>query len=370
MRLAIIDHVGNPGGGSRMLRALLPAMKALRPDCEITYYANFRSLKREGVMVELKASGIKLRKLRSVFFSNVYLFGSNKLGNLFKLLQRRFLKNVSFLPVFLTGALDREIGGFASEFDVIYFPWPYFIRSLNIKTPTVATFHDFNFRYYFSASGWHVWDLEFLNKEIPRWIEQSHPIVSTHFMHEELLKFYPQITKKVHVIHLAPMSMVNEINFNEAKSIVQKMGIAEDYILYPTNLAVHKNIGALLSAFYHLREKGYKLRLILTGEGTENIQGKACSIGLERNYPQGDVLGLGYVTHDQIDSLIQCARVVVSTSLYEAGNGPGLDAWAKGVPVAMSNIPAFLSISKFTMFKQKLLSLTLQSKSPKKLQKF
>lgn len=51
--------------------------------------------------------------------------------------------------------------------------------------------------------------------------------------------------------------------------------------------------------------------------------------------------GLGYVSNEQIDALIQCARVVVSTSLYEAGNGPGLDAWGKGVPVAMSDIPSF-----------------------------
>jgi glycosyltransferase involved in cell wall biosynthesis len=43
-----------------------------------------------------------------------------------------------------------------------------------------------------------------------------------------------------------------------------------------------------------------------------------------------------------MDSLIQHASVVVSTSLYEAGNGPGIDAWVRGVPVAMSNIPAFM----------------------------
>jgi glycosyltransferase involved in cell wall biosynthesis len=48
------------------------------------------------------------------------------------------------------------------------------------------------------------------------------------------------------------------------------------------------------------------------------------------------------VSNDQIDALIQCATVVVSASLYEAGNGPGLDAWARGVPVAMSNIAAFM----------------------------
>jgi glycosyltransferase involved in cell wall biosynthesis len=43
-----------------------------------------------------------------------------------------------------------------------------------------------------------------------------------------------------------------------------------------------------------------------------------------------------------MDALIRCASAVVSSSLYEAGNGPGLDAWARGIPVAMSGIPPFV----------------------------
>ena len=54
------------------------------------------------------------------------------------------------------------------------------------------------------------------------------------------------------------------------------------------------------------------------------------------------VVGLGYVSNLQMDALIQCARAVVSSSLYEAGNGPGLDAWARAVPVVMSEILPFI----------------------------
>ena len=54
-----------------------------------------------------------------------------------------------------------------------------------------------------------------------------------------------------------------------------------------------------------------------------------------------DVLGLGFVTDEEVDSLTRSARLVVSTSLYEAGCGPALDAWQFGVPVAFSNIPPF-----------------------------
>jgi glycosyltransferase involved in cell wall biosynthesis len=45
--------------------------------------------------------------------------------------------------------------------------------------------------------------------------------------------------------------------------------------------------------------------------------------------------------------LIQCASAVVNPSLYEGGNVPGFDAWERGVPVAMSNIPPFLEHISF-----------------------
>ena len=43
-----------------------------------------------------------------------------------------------------------------------------------------------------------------------------------------------------------------------------------------------------------------------------------------------------------MNALFKCATAVISSSLYEAGNVPGLDGWTRGIPVAMSNIPVFL----------------------------
>ena len=37
----------------------------------------------------------------------------------------------------------------------------------------------------------------------------------------------------------------------------------------------------------------------------------------------------------------QQAAAVICPSYYEAGNGPGMDGWIRGVPVLMSDIPAF-----------------------------
>jgi len=203
-------------------------------------------------------------------------------------------------------------------------------------------FHDYNYKYYFSAEAMLSSMESFLNKHMPQWLANSTPIVSTEFMKSEVQKFYPEFGDKVRVVPIAPMGDISNFSREEARDIVSKTGISGKYILCPTQMKGHKNLGPLISAHSILRKEGYPGVLVFTGAGTEAINGRACEIGIERTVHSQDVYGLGYVSNEQIDALIQCADVVVNPSLYEGGNGPGFDAWAKGVPVAMSNIPPFL----------------------------
>jgi glycosyltransferase involved in cell wall biosynthesis len=106
-------------------------------------------------------------------------------------------------------------------------------------------------------------------------------------------------------------------------------------------MTIHKNVGPLIAAQARLRERFPGLRLVLTGVGTEAATGRSTSIGSIRGASEPDVIGLGYVSNHEMDDLIGRAAVVVNPSLYEAGNGPGLDAWSRGTPVAMSDIPSF-----------------------------
>jgi glycosyltransferase involved in cell wall biosynthesis len=177
---------------------------------------------------------------------------------------------------------------------------------------------------------------------MPLWLASSTPIVSTQFMKSEVEKFYPEFGHKVKVVPIAPMSNLFSKEIEEAKEIVKKMGISKNYILCPTQTTGHKNAGPLIGAQSLLKKRGYSTVLVFTGSGTEGINGRSCDIGIERDRTPQDTYGLGYVANEQIDALIQCAAVVVNPSLYEGGNGPGFDAWGRGVPVAMSNIPTFI----------------------------
>ena len=206
----------------------------------------------------------------------------------------------------------------------------------------VSLVADFNYKYYFSSNISTPWMTDFLNRHIPDFLKNSTPIVTSQFIAEELSKFYPEYAYKTQIIPLAPLS--RSVDENLVKKTLNKFGIRKKFLLYPTNTANHKNIGSLLASLVHICKAGHDVCLVLAGLGTQNINGKACQEGIELNASEQNVFGLGYVTHEEIDALIQSAAVVVNCSLYEGNNGPALDAWTQGVPVAMSRIPVFVEL--------------------------
>ncbi len=342
MKIAVVDHILNPGGGVRVARSLLPAMKKVRPNLEITFFANEHGMKRDGLKDLLKAHEIKISYLRSVKLSGKDLLGIRGSRHVVSLLQRKLSGIEPLLPLSLSGNLKRELESVIKDFDFAFFTWPFHLKCPKLSCPMAGIFHDYNYKYYFSGNVMHPPLEKFLNDHMPIWLANATPIVSTDFMKSEVKKFYPDFGDKVRVVPIAPMGDIASMSKDEASEIVAKLGIPKDYILCPTQTTGHKNAGPLISAHALLRKKGYSVALVFTGSGTEGINGKACEIGIERNCAPQDTFGLGYVSNEEIDALIQCAKVVVNPSLYEGGNGPGFDAWAKGVPVAMSHIPPFL----------------------------
>lgn len=338
-RLAVVDQVGNAGGGSRFIRCLLPVLKQVSPNTDIVFFCNKSSIARDNLHRELTDAGITIRHLHTNVIKIADLLYS--LTNKIKLFKN---KQPYFLSSFLMKLLRSEIEAKISNFDLAFFPWPFLMLCPNLRCPMVATFHDFNFRYYFTGGfTFNPYQQYLLEQETPIWLKRTFPVVSTHFMDRELKKFYPDALYKTEVIHLASLSTQTSISDKDAVKIVSdELKIFGNYILYPTNTCSHKNIGPLIQAMYILKKMNHNIKLVLTGPATERIHGHSSEIGIELGHKNRDVIGLGYVSNLQMDALIQCAKVVVSSSLYEAGNGPGIDAWARAIPVAMSDIPPFI----------------------------
>ncbi len=342
MKLAVIDHIGNPGGGSRVVRCLLPAMKRARPDLEITFFGNPSSMRREEIDNVAKAHGIRVEPLVSTSLAGKDLFKIRGSRHILKMFQNRIARHFPWLPVRLSGELKRELERKVRGFDAAFFPWPFHLECPALDCPMIGIFHDFNFKYYFSNEVIVPWMIDALNRQMPQLLARFTPIVSTEFMRGELAKFYPSAAAKTEVVQVAPFNDLAPINPAQIQTVMQKFNISGPYLLYPTNIRAHKNIGPLLAALSLLKKKGYPHTLVFAGYGTEVINGKSCPKGIELTREGRDVFGLGYVTNFEIDALTQGATLIVNSSLYEGGNGPGFDAWSRGVPVAMSNIPPFL----------------------------
>jgi len=342
MRVAVIDHVGNHGGGSRVVRSLLPALRRMHPQLELSYFGNPASIRRENLADELSSHGIRVLELQSLSLANSNSLRSEHVRRAIQLLQSRWLNGFNWLPEALSGNVAGEISRRVRGYDLAFYPWPFLLPLPKLDCPSVGLFHDFNFKYYFGGSFvFSPVQRAQLERQMPEWLEEVTPVVSTHFIASELAVFYPQAAHKTRVVPLAPLGGVELIETARAQEIVRQLGVRAPYLLYPTHLCSHKNVGPLIAAQALLREQGRRIALVLTGAGTETVRGHAHAVGVRLDLRDGDVLGLGYVTNLQMDSLIQCAAAVVNPSLYEAGNGPGLDAWGRGVPVAMSDIPAF-----------------------------
>lgn len=347
MKLGVFDPVGNPGGGSRVIRSLLPAIAKADPGITVSFFANPAALQREGLSSFWEGSGIQIRELVSLKLASGDYSASFPMGRAIRLLQTRYFAGKRFLPLYFSGDVRREIEVRSREFDVLFFPWPFLMECPDIAQPAVGIFHDFNFRYYFGGTPvFSVSQTGLLEREMPRWLNRVMPALSTRFMKSELEKFYPSARQVpfARVIPLpvlsAPASAPSPVADADE---VRRMGIDRKYVLCPTHLCGHKNLGTLIAAFGLLKMAHPHLLLVLTGTGTEAIRGVLDGYSLQLT-PGGDldVMGLGYVSNQAMDALIQRAAVVVNPSLYEAGNGPGLDAWAREVPVAMSNIPPFV----------------------------
>ena len=341
MKIAIIDHVGNKGGVSRVIRKLVPGMLATDNNINITYFGNPMSMERENIFKDLDHKNINIKKLNSLYFSEDYT-SKNYLKKIAKVLQKKYKNVINFLHPVFSGNLKKEIEKKVVNFDIAYFPWPYLIEWPNLNCSVAATFHDFNFKYYFSGvPTYNKSQLNLLNKQVPVWLKNSTIIVSNKFTASELKNFYSELGKEINVINLGPYSDTkNDYDKIESETVLKKYKITKPYIFCGTNTAAHKNLNPLFAAHNLLKNKGIIIKLVITGAGTEIIRGNSCEVGLKLNSENPDVLGTGYINNKELDIIINNSSLVVNPEIYTSDNGPATDGWARSIPVIISNIPS------------------------------
>ncbi len=317
-------------GGWRFTCRLIEGLRATRPELKLTAYLGnkLKAIGEQrapqnilaGLGVDVRPlprlKGIDRRSPMRLAWSRLR-YGTNYLG------YRRWCSSVR-------------------EHDLLFFAWPFGIECPDIDRPMAFIPHDFNYTHF---TGMFVDSLDAgraMRSQHQRWLERARPVVSSQFIADDLKRAFLSYRYEPRIIPLSRLANDEPIPHSEAIQLVRGMGVDGDYLLCLNNGSAHKNLGQVLSGFHYVRHHFPNLRLILVGFGTEGISGDANTPYYLDNTPNGSVQSLGLRNDREVNALISKARLVINASLYEAGNGSGLDAWALGTPVAMSAIPPFL----------------------------
>jgi glycosyltransferase involved in cell wall biosynthesis len=146
----------------------------------------------------------------------------------------------------------------------------------------------------------------------------------------DLLRAYRLAERKVRVVS----SGVDERFFEIGRERQCRRPMA--YLLCPSTLHPHKNLGPLIQAFSQWRRARPEFRLIITGVRgfhTAAIENLIAGLGL------GEAVRLtGWVPREELYGLFRDAWAVVYPSTFEGFGLPLLEALAAGIPTACSAI--------------------------------
>ena len=150
----------------------------------------------------------------------------------------------------------------------------------------------------------------------------------------------------IHTIHLRMASRMTAGPAN-GQMVLQRLSLtARGYLIYPANFWLHKNHEMLLTAFGMACSRGLlapDIKLVCTGAPGERqtyLRQAANLMGLG-----GRVLFPGFLSNDDLGSLLGHAGGMIFPSLYEGFGLPVIEAMAMSVPVACSNMTSLPEVA-------------------------
>jgi glycosyltransferase involved in cell wall biosynthesis len=108
------------------------------------------------------------------------------------------------------------------------------------------------------------------------------------------------------------------------------------YFVYVGNIKPYKNLGRLVEAFLKIKDQ-IPQDLVIVGQSEGFITGESAEF-FERVRGTGERIRLtGFVSHQELLSLVGHAHALVMPSLYEGFGLPPIEAMAAGVPVVVAH---------------------------------
>lgn len=162
-------------------------------------------------------------------------------------------------------------------------------------------------------------------------------ITDSNFSKGEIVRYLRIDPEKIDVIYCGLDSGFRRISDKRIlQSVLTKLGIDRDYILYTGIYKPRKNHAGLLRAFRKFvdADAGVDAQLVIAGpmnEGEKRLQDLVEQLGLKRR-----VVFTGRISDSDLCALYSAARVYACPSLYEGFGFTIVEAMACGAPVVCS----------------------------------
>ncbi len=160
-------------------------------------------------------------------------------------------------------------------------------------------------------------------------------ITDSEYSKKDIVRCLGADPEKVEVIYPGVDSAFRPvIDSAHRQAVLEKYGIAGDYILYTGIYKPRKNHTGLLRAFRRVLDSGYKAQLVIAGplqDGEKGLRSVADELGVAQQ-----TIFAGFVSDAELRALYSSATVYACPSLYEGFGFTVLEAMACGVPVVCS----------------------------------
>jgi glycosyltransferase involved in cell wall biosynthesis len=365
-RVAVVEYIMSAGGVERVLRGLASAFLSIpeAADWDVTFLlsrynsAHHRCAWPEGLTgprVHLEWLGEQslfsraldplahVQGVRGIPFSRTVGF-----------LGARGLRRAGPLPWrALLGDPYALVAEASRRFDLLYFTYPFWMQPPPMRAPVVTTPQDFNFKHFLPEGSYHRVTQE---RSTRAWLERADRVLlSSHAVHAELRRFYPEHAGKAEVVHLGLDVAGQAPPAEEVERVRSALDLPPRFLLVSGWVEAHKNQLLVVEALRLLRERGLALPVVFVGPNAAHL-GRRPAPGIGGKYLERvkaalaearlsegrDFLALGYVTDVEIRCLFRLATVYVLPSLYEGFGLPSLEAIQAGCPTVVSAIPPLL----------------------------
>jgi len=232
--------------------------------------------------------------------------------------------------------------------DILHFPsnWSFPVRK---RVPCLLTIHDVIPLTFREAMGF--FRNRLLYRPGIRLACRLNDVIATvsEFSRQDIGRKLGIPTEKIRVIPNGIREPYSPDPDLEAK-LAARWRLDTDFILYVGGIHERKNVIRLIQAFSRLvSTSGFPGKLLLTGRTSgapyQERMKKLCDAAVDETAMQERVIFTGFITDQELDSLMRRAIFLVYPSLYEGFGIPVLEAMRLGIPVITSNTTALPEVA-------------------------